>query len=68
VNVLPRGDHKPFDSVEITTCEENTVKLLARYGLNLAWPPESAVVTTPMQFNRMVPTTGGSLYGRTPPG
>jgi 1-hydroxycarotenoid 3,4-desaturase len=68
VNGLPCGDHKPFDSVEITTCEENTVKLLARYGLNLAWPPERVVVTTPMQFNRMFPTTGGSLYGRTSPG
>ena len=64
VNAPPRGDYKPFDSLEITTCEENTVELLARCGLNLAWQPESVVVTTPMQFNRMFPATGGSLYGR----
>lgn len=64
VNAPPRGDGEPFDASEIEQCQSRTFHLLERCGLHLRPPPESTVVTTPTDFDRLFPTTGGALYGR----
>lgn len=65
VNAPARGDIKPFTSEEIEQCEEQTFNLLRRCGLRADISPERRVITTPTEFERMFPATGGALYGRT---
>ena len=38
--------------------------VLARCGLRLTTSPEAVVTTTPQDFERLFPATGGALYGR----
>ena len=38
--------------------------MLERCGLQIARTPQATQVTTPADFNRMFPATGGALYGR----
>lgn len=38
--------------------------MLERCGLDIRTTPELTEVTTPTDFNRMFPGTGGALYGR----
>lgn len=64
VNAPPRGDEKPFDASEIEQCQSRTFQLLERCGLHLCRQPESTVVTTPVEFENLFPTTGGAIYGR----
>jgi 1-hydroxycarotenoid 3,4-desaturase len=63
VNAPPTGDSHCFDSAEIAKCEEQSFRLLNRCGINVQWRPEDAAVTTPADFNRLFPGTGGALYG-----
>jgi 1-hydroxycarotenoid 3,4-desaturase len=65
VNAPPRGDYQPLQPSEIHQCEEQTFNLLARCGLNVERRADNRVVTTPTQFERLFPATGGALYGRT---
>jgi 1-hydroxycarotenoid 3,4-desaturase len=65
VNAPPRGDIKPFDAREIEQCEEHTFNLLRRCGLQVDLTPARRVITTPTEFERLFPATGGALYGRT---
>jgi 1-hydroxycarotenoid 3,4-desaturase len=65
VNAPPRGDIQPFEPGEIEQCEEHTFNLLARCGLQVDLTPERRVITTPTEFERLFPATGGALYGRT---
>ncbi len=63
VNAPPTGDRAPPSPQEIASCEQATFARLARSGLRL--DPEGApIVTTPAEFARMFPATGGALYGR----
>jgi 1-hydroxycarotenoid 3,4-desaturase len=62
VNAPTTGDRRALTATEIETCEERAFGLMARCGLHLA-PAEPAVVTTPADFHRMFPGTGGALYG-----
>ena len=64
VNAPPTGDAHAFDSAEIAQCEERTFSLLERCGLHLRRQPARSVVTTPTDFNRLFPATGGALYGQ----
>lgn len=64
VNAPPLGDRRRFDDQEIETCAERTFGLLERCGLTVRRRPETTVTTTPADFDRMFPTTGGALYGR----
>lgn len=48
---------------EVHACEERTLALLARMGLRVAPSTGSMVVTTPSDFERLFPATGGALYG-----
>jgi 1-hydroxycarotenoid 3,4-desaturase len=64
VNAPATGDTRALSNSEIRRCEEATFSLLRRAGL--VFPPfaEPPVVTTPSDFDRMFPATGGALYGQ----
>jgi 1-hydroxycarotenoid 3,4-desaturase len=62
VNAPATGDRHDFTS-EVQPCLERTLNHLERCGLELEMSPQRTVVTTPTDFNRMFPGTGGALYG-----
>ncbi|MGJ4968674.1 MULTISPECIES: 1-hydroxycarotenoid 3,4-desaturase CrtD [unclassified Bradyrhizobium] len=64
INAPATGDHHSFAPSEISQCARQTFDLLQRCGLSIATTPELTRVTTPTDFNRMFPGTGGALYGR----
>ena len=37
--------------------------MLARSGLDITLAPDAVTVTTPSDFDRLFPATGGALYG-----
>jgi 1-hydroxycarotenoid 3,4-desaturase len=64
INAPATGDTHPMTTGEIERCETTTFALLERCGLTLTdhtAPPDR---TTPQDFHRMFPATGGALYGR----
>ena len=63
VNAPPTGDRHPFPPSEIAPCEARTFALLDRCGLILSRDPAQTVTTTPADFHRLFPGTGGALYG-----
>ena len=69
VNAPPNGDRIAADPQEIHTCEQTSLALLQRCGLNLApAPPQPGTAaswlrTTPQDFSRLFPGSGGGLYG-----
>ena len=64
VNAPALGDVRPFDSLEIEQCEHRAFSLLARCGLRIDRRAAATAVTTPKDFDRLFPSTGGALYGR----
>ncbi len=64
VNAPPNGDARGLPATEITQCEERTFARLAACGLAVQRRPEATVVTTPADFSRMFPGSGGALYGQ----
>jgi len=54
-------DTGALDAQEIETCERTSFALMRRCGLTVS--PQAQVVTTPRDFHRMFPATGGALYG-----
>jgi 1-hydroxycarotenoid 3,4-desaturase len=63
VNAPPNGDENDLESAEIDQCEERTFSLLEHHGLRIGRCSEATVRTTPQDFNRLFPGTGGALYG-----
>jgi 1-hydroxycarotenoid 3,4-desaturase len=63
VNAPPTGDDNMFGPAEVDQCEQQTFNLLERYGLKVERTREHTEITTPAQFERLFPGTGGSLYG-----
>jgi 1-hydroxycarotenoid 3,4-desaturase len=63
VNAPSTGDGHRFDAGELARCEEKTFLQLERCGLTIQRRPEATLVTTPADFERMYPSTGGALYG-----
>jgi len=63
INAPPAGDGRPFDPTEIDPCATRTFQHLERCGLRILRRPETTVVTTPADFHRLFPATGGALYG-----
>lgn len=61
VNAPARGDEGAPSGSEIERCAEATFSHLSRCGLQLQ--PTASVVTTPADFARLFPATGGALYG-----
>ncbi len=64
INAPPTGDRHAFDATEVDQCAQRTFDALARCGLQIQRQPERTQVTTPADFNRLFPATGGALYGR----
>lgn len=64
VNAPPTGDDPRFDASEIMQCEELTFAHLRRCGLRVDRRTDRTIATTPADFARMFPATGGALYGR----
>jgi 1-hydroxycarotenoid 3,4-desaturase len=61
VNAPPDGDINDF-ATEIAPCASRTFALLERCGLSIR-PQAAVTTTTPADFKRMFPGTGGALYG-----
>ena len=64
VNAPANGDRHTYDAAEIEQCAQRTFGVLERCGLQIQRQPDAMRVTTPADFNRMFPATGGALYGR----
>lgn len=64
LNAPPRGDRHDFDAVEIEQCEQRVFSRLEHCGLRVRHDPERMVMTTPVEFERRFPATGGALYGQ----
>ncbi|QGU31814.1 1-hydroxycarotenoid 3,4-desaturase CrtD [Thermochromatium tepidum] len=64
LNAPPRGDRHDFDAVEIEQCEQRVFSRLEHCGLRVRRDPERMVLTTPVEFERRFPATGGALYGQ----
>jgi 1-hydroxycarotenoid 3,4-desaturase len=64
VNAPPNGDSNVYDAAEIDQCARRTFTFLERCGLEIRRQPERTVVTTPQEFERRFPATGGGLYGQ----
>lgn len=64
VNAPPTGDRHTFDATEVEQCTQRAFDLLERCGLRIHQLPDQTQVTTPTDFNRLFPATGGALYGR----
>jgi 1-hydroxycarotenoid 3,4-desaturase len=64
INAPANGDRHSYDAAEIERCAQRTFGVLERCGLHIQREPGSMQVTTPEDFNRLFPATGGALYGR----
>jgi 1-hydroxycarotenoid 3,4-desaturase len=64
INAPAIGDRHRFELAEVNQCAQRTFGLLERCGLNIAATPGMMQITTPTDFNRLFPGTGGALYGR----
>jgi 1-hydroxycarotenoid 3,4-desaturase len=64
INAPANGDRHTYDAAEVEQCARRTFGVLEQRGLQIRRQPDSMQVTTPADFNRMFPTTGGALYGR----
>jgi 1-hydroxycarotenoid 3,4-desaturase len=63
VNAPPIGDTHEFDTAEIESCEAQVFGRLRKFGLTVHRHSTTTVATSPSDFNRMFPATGGALYG-----
>ena len=64
VNAPADGDRRPFDAQETDPCERQSLALLRGCGLQIDPTPQAVQRTTPADFNRLFPATGGALYGQ----
>ncbi|MEO1273995.1 MAG: 1-hydroxycarotenoid 3,4-desaturase CrtD [Pseudomonadota bacterium] len=64
MNAPARGDIAPLSPKEIDQCLSRTKATLARAGLRITHATDHVTTTTPADFNRLYPGTGGALYGR----
>ncbi len=63
VNAPATGDTRPFTDREIAQCTERSFAHLRHCGLTVHRRPETTITTTPADFDRLFPGTGGALYG-----
>jgi 1-hydroxycarotenoid 3,4-desaturase len=64
VNAPADGDRHSYDAAEVEQCAQRTFSVLEQRGLQIQRQTDAMRVTTPADFNRMFPATGGALYGR----
>lgn len=63
VNAPAIGDRRTLTPAEIDACETDCFALLQRSGLEVERGPHNTRLTTPTDFERLFPATGGALYG-----
>jgi len=63
INAPANGDTRQFSRHDIDACREAAIAQLARCGLTLDYAREQLVTTTPRDFDKLFPGTGGGLYG-----
>ncbi|MEO7940641.1 MAG: NAD(P)/FAD-dependent oxidoreductase, partial [Burkholderiaceae bacterium] len=63
LNAAATADTNPLAASAVAQCEERMFDKLARCGLHVDRTVDAPVVTTPSDFHRMFPATGGALYG-----
>jgi len=64
INAPATGDRARFEEQDVQPCLQNALELLGRCGLQLRLTAENCRVTSPADFERRFPGTGGALYGR----
>ena len=64
VNAPACGDTKRFTDEELSRCESQTFRTMERCGLQISHRQEQPLRTTPQDFERLFPATGGALYGQ----
>ncbi|MEQ1615945.1 MAG: 1-hydroxycarotenoid 3,4-desaturase CrtD [Hyphomicrobiaceae bacterium] len=64
INAPPNGDAIQMNTTEIDKCVANTINQLGRCGMTINTSRTDITVTTPADFERLFPATGGSLYGQ----
>jgi len=64
INAPANGDRHGYDAAEVERCAQRAFGVLERCGLRIERQPEMTQATTPADFNRLFPATGGALYGR----
>ena len=64
VNAPPIGDRNGLSQADIDRSYGATRALLKRCGLHLEHDADPLVTTSPSEFERLFPATGGALYGR----
>ena len=64
INAPANGDRHEIPQLEIERCTNRTFGLLERCGLTVHRRPDATIITTPGDFARMFPATGGGLYGQ----
>ncbi|MFO0580365.1 MAG: FAD-dependent oxidoreductase [Polyangia bacterium] len=64
INAPATGDRERFTEADIEPCVQRGMELLSRCGLHLLRTPSNCRITSPTDFERRFPATGGALYGR----
>jgi 1-hydroxycarotenoid 3,4-desaturase len=73
INAPAHGDHHPLTPAQLQAAEARTFARLEASGLKIERQTDlgeerasgqSALMTTPSDFHRLFPATGGALYGR----
>jgi 1-hydroxycarotenoid 3,4-desaturase len=64
VNAPATGDSIKYSANEIGLLEQRSFALLENCGLRVMRRPEATLTTTPDEFERLFPATGGALYGQ----
>jgi 1-hydroxycarotenoid 3,4-desaturase len=64
VNAPANGDTEPYDAAVVNRTEAAMHTQLARCGLQIDRQAAPGMVTSPRDFERLFPGTGGGLYGQ----
>ncbi len=64
INAPANGDRHGYDTAEVEQCAKRAFGQLERCGLKIHRHPPNMQATTPADFSRLFPATGGALYGR----
>ena len=63
-NAPATGDGDTLTTQDIDSCETTSFHLLRRCGLTITPDRATTIRTTPVDFHRLFPATGGALYGQ----
>lgn len=64
VNAPANGDRGGIPASEVEQCGTRTFNLLERCGLTVHRQAGAMTITTPAEFEKLFPATGGALYGQ----